>query len=98
MYVQTATLESARKALESKQGRMPSRPGRSEPSSYSRATMKLSGSDSAAEDTSSQDTTRSSLDSALGRWANAGGIGSSRDAEEEGRNEPSWTTGMWQER
>ena len=45
------------------------------------------------------DATRAALGSALGRWAEAGGVGSSRDAvdEDEGAAAPSWTAGMWQD-
>ncbi len=47
----------------------------------------------------SGDATRAALNTALGRWAEAGGVGSSRDvADEDGAAAaPSWTTGMWQD-
>ena len=46
----------------------------------------------------SGDATRAALNTALGRWAEAGGVGSSRDVvDEEGAAAPSWTTGMWQD-
>lgn len=79
---------------------MPARPQpQAAPSTYDRPTIKLSGSGGpAAEGSPAGEATRSALNSALGRWAEAGGIGGSRDGAEELGSEPRWTAGMWQER
>ena len=50
-----------------------------------------------SESAAAGDATRAALNSALGRWAEAGGVGSSRDVVDEDGAPPSWTSGMWQD-
>lgn len=80
---------------------MPARPEAGGSFTFERATRKLSGSGTGSQDSSSEDATRAALGSALGRWADAGGVGTSSGGEGDsgiGGEEPSWTSGMWENR